>query len=121
MAMMPLMWTSKTITEGLTVTTTSKRSPDRCPTHPGAFIREVVLPAMSTSKSEVARALGISRQALYDVLSEKQPVTPMMAVRLSIVFETSAASWLNMQSAFDLWHAERTLDRAKMQPLKVAV
>ncbi len=98
-----------------------KRSPDRCPTHPGAMLREIVLPALPLSKTEVAAALGISRQALYDLLAEKQPVSPVMAVRLGLLFEQSAASWLNMQTAYDLWHAEREFDKSKIKPLKLAV
>ena len=98
----------------------SKRSPDRCPTHPGALLREIVLPALPVGKAEVARALGISRQSLYDILAEKQPVTPGMAVRLGAVFGTTPASWLNMQTAYDLWHAERKVDRSKIKPLKLA-
>ncbi len=97
-----------------------KRSADRCPTHPGAFLREIVLPALPVPKAELARALGISRQSLYDIIAERQPVTPAMAVRLGTVFETSAASWLNMQTAFDLWHAEREVDTSKMKSLKLA-
>jgi antitoxin HigA-1 len=97
-----------------------KRSLDRCPSHPGAMLREIVLPAMPASKTDIASALGISRQALYDLLAEKQPVTPAMAVRLGIVFDQSPASWLNMQTAYDLWHAERQIDRSKMKPLKLA-
>ena len=62
----------------------------------------MVLPAMSVSKVDIAAALGVSRQTLYDILAEKQPVTPAMAVRLGAVFETSAASWLRMQTAYDL-------------------
>lgn len=100
--------------------TATKRSPDRCPTHPGALLREIVLPAMPATKTEIAAALGISRQALYDLLSERQPVTPLMAVRLGLVFDQSAASWLNMQSAYDLWHAERAIDKSKIKPLKIA-
>ena len=96
------------------------RSPDRCPTHPGAFLREIVLAALRVPKAEVARALGISRQSLYDILAEKQPVTPAMAVRLATVFGTSAASWLNMQTAYDLWHAERDVDTSKMKSLQLA-
>ncbi len=94
-----------------------KRTADRCPTHPGAFLREVVLPAMSISKVDIAAALGISRQTLYDILAERQPVTPAMAVRLGAAFETSAASWLAMQTAYDLWHAEREVDASKLHPL----
>jgi addiction module HigA family antidote len=98
----------------------SKRSADRCPTHPGAFLREVVLPGLRVAKAELARTLGISRQSLYDILAEKQPVTPAMAVRLGAIFDTSAASWLNMQSAYDLWHAEREVDTSRMKPVKIA-
>jgi addiction module HigA family antidote len=98
-----------------------KREPstERSPTHPGAFLREMVLPAMSV-KVDIAAALGVSRQTLYDILAEKQPVTPAMAVRLGAVFETSAASWLRMQTAYDLWHAEREVDISKLHPLPKA-
>lgn len=98
-----------------------KRSAERCPTHPGGFLREMVLTAISVSKVDIAAALGISRQTLYDILSEKQPVTPAMAVRLGTVFDTSAASWLKMQIAYDLWHAEREIDTSKLHPLAKAV
>ena len=97
-----------------------KEHASRCPTHPGAFLREIVLPALPLGKSEVARTLGISRQSLYDILGERQPVTPAMAVRLGAVFETSAASWLNMQAAYDLWHAKHEVDTSKLKPLKLA-
>jgi|SRR6185436_1783051 addiction module HigA family antidote len=97
-----------------------KRSADRCPTHPGAFLREMVLPAVSASKVDIAAALGISRQSLYDIISEKQPVTPGMAVRLGVVFDTSSASWLKMQVAYDLWHAEREVDTSQLHSLKEA-
>lgn len=102
------------------MTSTSKRSPHRCPTHPGALLREIVLPAVPLSKTAFAKALGISRQSLYDILSEQQPVTPTMAVRLGAVFDQAPATWLNMQSAYDLWHAERTVDKSAITPLKLA-
>jgi addiction module HigA family antidote len=86
---------------------TRSRSSARCPTHPGAFLREIVLPAIRASKVEIASALGISRKSLYDILAEKQPVIPATAVRLGKVLDTSSASWLKMQVAYDLWHAER--------------
>jgi antitoxin HigA-1 len=79
-----------------------------------------VLPAVSVPKAELARNLGVSRQSLYDILGEKQPVSPAMAVRLGAIFETTAASWLNMQTAYDLWHAQREVDTSKMKPLKLA-
>ena len=98
----------------------SKRSAERCPTHPGAFLREMVLRAMAISKTRIAEALGVSRQTLYDILAEKQPMTPAMAVRRGTVFETSAASWLGMQTAYDLWHAAREIDTSRLRPLAQA-
>lgn len=100
--------------------TPPKRSKDRCPTHPGALLREIVLPELPISKAELARTLGISRQTLYDILNEKQPVTPAMAVRLGCVFSHTPASWLKMQSAYDLWQAERTIDTSKIRVLQKA-
>jgi antitoxin HigA-1 len=94
------------------------RSSERRPTHPGAFLRVIVLPALeNVTKVEVADALGISRQTLYDILNEAQPVTPQMAVRLGAVFNTSAASWLNMQNAYDLWRASRDIDSSVLRRL----
>ena len=95
-----------------------ERSPNRCPTHPGAMLREIVLPALKYSKVEVAEALGISRQTLYDILAERQPVTPAMAVRLAAVFDTSSGSWLAMQNAYDLWHAARNVDVSRLRKLE---
>jgi antitoxin HigA-1 len=97
-----------------------QRSAERCPAHPGAFLREMVLPAMPVSKVDIAAALGVSRQTLYDILAEKQPVTPVMGVRLGAVFETSAASWLRMQTTYDLWHAGREVDISKLHRLPKA-
>jgi addiction module HigA family antidote len=102
------------------MTRAPKRSAERCPTHPGAFLREIVVRAISVSKVDIAAALGVSRRTLYDILAEKQPVTPAMAVRLGAVLGTSSASWLRMQTAYDLWHAEREIDTSKLHPLPKA-
>jgi addiction module HigA family antidote len=99
---------------------TRRRNTERSPAHPGAFLREIVLPSVPASKVEVAATLGISRQSLDDVLAEKQPVTPGMAVRLGIVFDTSSASRLRMQAAQNLWRAEREIDASRLHPLPKA-
>ena len=52
------------------------------PMHPGAILREEILPAFDRPKTEIAKPLGVSRQTLYDLIDEKQPVTPVMALRL---------------------------------------
>ena len=76
------------------------------PTHPGELLREDVIPALDLPKTEIARRLGISRQTLYDILDEKQPVTPAMALRLGKFLGNGADFWLNLQQDYDL----RTLE-----------
>ena len=88
--------------------------------HPGELLREVVLPALSISKAEFARRLGISRQHLYDIINEKQPVSPTVAVRLGKLCGNGPALWVNLQAAYDLWHAERTVDVSHIETLEVA-
>ena len=88
----------------------AKRNPDRCPTHPGALLREDVIPATGKTKAEIAQLLGISRQHLYDVLRERKPVSPAVAVRLGKLFGDGAGVWVRMQAAYDTWHAEREED-----------
>jgi addiction module HigA family antidote len=79
------------------------------PTHLGEILREDVLPALGRPKTEIARLLGISRQTLYDILEEKQPVTPAMALRIAKLLGTTPESWLNMQRDYDLRRAEREM------------
>jgi antitoxin HigA-1 len=79
------------------------------PMHPGEILRQDVLPAIGKSKSEIARLLGISRQTLYDILDEKQPVTPAMALRLGKLLGNGPDLWINLQRAYDLAVAEHEL------------
>jgi addiction module HigA family antidote len=79
------------------------------PMHPGEMLREDVLPALGKSKTEIARLLGVSRQTLYDILDEKQPVTPGMALRLGKLLGNGPDLWINLQRAYDLALAERNL------------
>ena len=79
------------------------------PIHPGEILREDVLPALARPKTEIARLLGISRQTLYDILNEKQPVTAQMALRLGKLCGNGPSIWLSLQSRYDLQMAEREL------------
>lgn len=88
----------------------ASRSPDRAPTHPGALLREDVLPATGKPKAEIARLLGISRQHLYDLIEERKPVTPAVAMRLGKLFGNGAGLWIRMQAAHDTWRVEREID-----------
>lgn len=88
----------------------AKRNPARCPTRPGALLREDVIPATGRTKTEIAGRLGISRQHLYDILRERKPVSPAVAVRLGKLLGDGAGVWTRMQAAHDTWHAERVGD-----------
>ena len=79
------------------------------PIHPGEILREDVLPALARPKTEIARLLGISRQTLYDILNEKQPVTAQMALRLGKLCGNGPAMWMTLQTRYDLQVAERDL------------
>ena len=94
------------------------RHPSIEPVHPGEILREDILPALSASKTAVASVLGISRQTLYDILSEKRPVTAEMAVRFGKLFGNGAGFWVNLQRNHDLALAERSVDVSAIPTLE---
>jgi addiction module HigA family antidote len=79
------------------------------PVHPGELLREDVLPALGLPKAQIARLLGISRQTLYDILNENQPVTAGMALRIGKLVGDGPMPWLAMQQLYDVKVAERDL------------
>ena len=87
---------------------TSKRDNDH-PSHPGALLREDVLPALRVSVTEAARQLGVSRQALHAILAERAGISAEMAVRLGKFCGNGPGLWLRMQQAHDLWKAEQAM------------
>ena len=92
------------------------------PQPPGAPLREVVLPATGLPKAEIARRLKVSRNHLYEILAEKQPVTAAMALRLGRLFGQGATLWINMQGQYDLRTAEAEMaaELEAMEPLAAA-
>lgn len=92
------------------------------PRHPGALLREVVLPSLNLSISAMAERLGVTRQTLHRILAEKGGVTPEMALRLGKFCGNGPDLWLRMQEAYDLWHVERALHReiARIKTVKAA-
>lgn len=103
-----------TITEGVIMTTRMHNPP-----YPGEVLQDTVLSDGRISVSELAKKLGVSRVALSRVVNGKAAVSADMALRLAAALGTSAESWLQMQAAYDLWHASRKL-RLRIQPLKLA-
>ena len=87
------------------------------PMHPGERLREEILPALDRPKTEIAKLLGVSRQTLYDILDEKQPVTPAMALRLGKLCGNGPDLWLNLQKRYELQRAKQELaDKIKAIP-----
>lgn len=91
----------------------------RPPTHPGEMLREEFLHPLKLSQAEVARRLKIPLNRLNGLIKGKRGVTPDTALRLSELFKTSAEFWLNLQSAWDLWHAlERRRARGEVGSIR---
>jgi addiction module HigA family antidote len=94
------------------------RNPKRAPTHPGALLRDTVIPATGKSVTEIAALLGISRVHLHDIMAERKPISPAVAVRMGKLFGDGARIWIAHQSAYDTWHAEQDVDVSKIPTLK---
>lgn len=90
------------------------------PPHPGEVIKELCLEPLGISVTAAAKGLGVSRKTLSALLNGRAGVSPEMAIRLSIAFDTSAESWLNQQSQYDLWQAEQHRDELQVTRLSVA-
>jgi addiction module HigA family antidote len=88
--------------------------------HPGELIRDEIIPATGRTKTEIASLLGISRQHLHDILAEKKPVSPAVAVRLGKLFGNGPESWIRLQSAYDTWHATRDVDVSGIPTIRAA-
>ena len=98
----------------------SLRNPNRAPTHPGAILREDVLPALAVPQAKLAELLGVSRLTVSQLLHEHRALSPDMAMRLEKLLGTSAESWLRMQAAVDLWAARQTPERfSDIRPIAV--
>ena len=90
------------------------------PPHPGEIIRELCLEPLGVSVTKAAESLGVSRKTLSSILNGRAGISPEMAIRLSIAFDTSPESWLNQQSQYDLWQAEKNRDSLKVRRLSAA-
>ncbi|MFP4494332.1 MAG: HigA family addiction module antitoxin [Halochromatium sp.] len=90
------------------------------PPHPGEIIKELCLEPLGVTVTDAADALGISRKTLSAILNGRAGISPEMAIRLSIAFDTSSESWLNQQSQYELWHAEQRRNELRVRKLIAA-
>jgi addiction module HigA family antidote len=104
----------------MTITNTTKR--ELPPTHPGEMLREDFMPDFHLSTSSMAKALGVSRQTINEILRERRSITPSMSLRLSRLFGNSPEFWLIVQHAWDLWDSEQRFknELEQIQPLNAA-
>ena len=98
----------------------SLRDPKRRPTHPGAILREDVLPSLGMTQIEFAKRLGVSRLTVSELVNEKRALSPDMAMRLGRLLGNGPEIWLRMQQTLDLWDLAKRNDYSKIQTLKAA-
>ena len=95
------------------------------PAHPGEVLRELCLEPLGLSVTDAARALGVARKTLSELLNGRAGVSPAMALRLAKAFDTSPESWLGMQQQYDLSRARKAVrlggvKRLSRHPLSAA-
>jgi addiction module HigA family antidote len=90
------------------------------PPHPGEVLKNLCLEPLGLSVTEAAKALGVSRKTLSAILNGRAGISPEMAIRLSIAFDTTAESWLNQQVQYDLWQAERRRSKLRVARISAA-
>ena len=92
----------------------------RNPPHPGGIVRRQCLEPLGLSVTEAARGLGVTRQALSELVNEKTGISVDMAIRLSKAFGSSPEAWLGMQMAYDLWQARSRMDSIQVRRFEAA-
>ena len=84
-----------------------KRKNGLPPVHPGEILKQDILPSTGLSVTAAAKALGVSRQMLHDILAERKPLSAVMCLRVSRLFGSTPEFWMRLQAAYDLKKAER--------------
>lgn len=90
------------------------------PPHPGEIIKELCLEPLGLTVTRAAEALGVSRKTLSAIVNGQAGISPEMAIRLSMAFDTSAESWLNQQVQYDLWLVRQSQQDFKVERLQAA-
>jgi addiction module HigA family antidote len=97
----------------------TKKAAKQRPIHPGAFLKDTVLPMLEISQGALADLLQVSRLTVSQLMNEHRSVSPEMAVRLERLLGVKAEFWLDMQQALDLWDVRQRADEfAGIKPIK---
>ena len=90
------------------------------PPHPGEIVRSECLEPLGLRVTRAAQGLGVTRQALSDLVNEKAGVSVEMAIRLSQAFGSTPEVWLGMQTAYELWQARGRAERIEVERFTAA-
>ena len=90
------------------------------PPHPGGIVKRECLEPLGLSVTKAAQGLGVSRQALSELVNEKTTVSVEMAIRLSKAFGSSPETWLGLQTAYDLWQVRERASQLQVTRLAPA-
>ena len=91
------------------------------PPHPGGIVRRQCLQPLGLSVTRAAEGLGVTRQALSDLVNERRGISTEMAIRLSKAFGSTPETWLGMQMAYDLWQARERADQLEIEMFEIPV
>ena len=91
------------------------------PPHPGGIVRRQCLQPLGLSVTRAAEGLGVTRQALSDLVNERRGISTEMAIRLSKAFGSTPETWLGMQMAYDLWQARERADQIEIEMFEMPV
>ena len=89
------------------------------PSHPGIVLRELFMNERSLTIADLAKGLGMTRANVSAVVNGRAGISPEMAVTLSAAFGNSATFWTNLQTNYELWHAERKVKRSRISHFKL--
>jgi addiction module HigA family antidote len=94
----------------------------RRPTHPGALLRDEILQHLKMTQGQLAERLGVSRQTVSEIVTERRGVSIDMAYRLARLFNMDASTWIRMQEAVDVWDTlqVRSAEYRQIVPITVA-
>jgi antitoxin HigA-1 len=94
------------------------------PLHPGEILKQDILPSTGLSVTAAAKALGVSRQMLHDILAERRPLSAVMCLKVSRLFGSTPEFWMRLQASYDLKKAaqnKKVMQRvARIVPVKSA-
>ncbi|MDM9584395.1 MULTISPECIES: HigA family addiction module antitoxin [unclassified Nostoc] len=85
----------------------------RKPRHPGALIKRQYLEPLKMTNTQLAEILDVSRKTVSEIVNEQAGISPTMALRLAIAFQTTPELWLNLQQNYDLWNAAQESESLK--------